>query len=87
MQKWEYRMLVMGPFRSTQFKNPDIRRIVNGINTVFKTEPPEWDKVVELGEEGWEMVGAFTSVWDGSTNDVAFVFKRPINEEYSKRGD
>ena len=77
MQKWEYHMLVSEFFYSSQTRAPDITQITEGTKILFKRAKPMWDKVIELGNEGWELVSVVPSDWDGSTNNLVFFFKRP----------
>lgn len=70
-------MVVTGYFRSSQTKPPDINQLINIKTKIFTDDkPPIWDEINLLGEDGWEMVNAFPSEWDGSTYNVVFMFKR-----------
>ena len=37
----------------------------------------DWDQIISLGADGWEMVNAFPVESGGSLQYLAFVFKRP----------
>ena len=37
----------------------------------------DWDQIMRLGEEGWEMVSSFPIDWTGTTQYLTFIFKRP----------
>jgi len=72
MQKWEYWSIK----QSRNYKD-----LLAGGN------PESWKPEVnlsKLGNEGWELVSAFSlsgiagEVWSGVTNEVVWVFKRPI---------
>lgn len=78
MQKWEYKMILSDNFHSTPMKAPEISQIIEGTKIFMSRDEPIWSKVLELGNEGWELINAFPSSWDGSTHKVAFIFKRPI---------
>jgi len=81
MQKWEY--CVIHGLSGTIMYHPRCDRMTNkGVEYVtdFKSRPKgasEWDAVAQfiaqLGDEGWEMVGA------GTTSDIvhSIYFKRP----------
>lgn len=77
MQKWEYQMLISEPFKSSQMYPPDLAQIFEGTKGLFSRGTPIWNKVLELGNEGWELVSVIPSDWDGSTYKVVFFFKRP----------
>ncbi len=70
MQKWEYRTI-------SQKRDDES----------FLKQSFHWTPVIDLnqlGSEGWELVNAFSAssivgdAWAGLTNEVVWVFKRPI---------
>lgn len=71
-------MFVSESFKSNQTTPPDMKQIIEGTKFVMRRDTPVWGEILKLGQDGWELVNAVPTEWDGSTHNVAFFFKRPI---------
>jgi len=45
-----------------------------------KTGKTQWDDIVELASQGWELVSVTSITNDGSTIGLTHTFKRPIED-------
>jgi hypothetical protein len=43
-----------------------------------KTGKTKWDKLTDLASEGWELVDVTSINFGGTTSDIVYTFKRPI---------
>ena len=84
MQKWEYAMRVAYVGPQGLHKQIGVSAIWTQPIDPSKSKETTWDVIQRMGSEGWELVSTFTvatyrSDSSGATDDVVFMFKRPIN--------
>ena len=73
--KWEYRIAVTGELPGYLEDAPDATALWK---RKYKDGSTDWDTVMRIGDEGWEMVNVFpVARSDGRTTAIVFVFKRP----------
>ena len=48
-----------------------------------KTGKTKWDKLTNLASEGWEPVDVTSITLGGTTSEILYTFKRPIEESIS----
>ena len=73
--KWEYRISVTGEL-------PGYARDIPDATALWKRKyadgSSDWDTIIRIGDEGWEMVNVFPIAGPGGrTTALVFVFKRP----------
>ena len=48
-----------------------------------KTGKTKWDKLTDLAAEGWELVDVTSITLGGTTSEILYTFKRPIEKSIS----
>ena len=76
MQKWDYSFTVS--YSTKKMGSPAMSEIWEKKRK--KGKRTVWDDVVDMGLEGWEMVNAFPTSYDGDTCQIVFIYKRPLED-------
>ena len=76
--KWDYKMIVSEPLYSSPMKGPNITKLIEGSKFFAGKHEPIWNQILEIGDEGWELINVVPTIWDGNTYNIALFFKRPI---------
>ncbi len=43
-----------------------------------KTGKTEWDKIMEIASDGWELIDVTSIAFGGTTSEILYTFKRPV---------
>lgn len=76
MEVWEFNVLVMDIGNASGLiKVPNINEIWGKLGPDGRTH---WDRLQQLGHEGWELVNTFPVAVQGTTFQMVWTFKRRI---------
>lgn len=74
MQKWQYSAIASNN-TGASIAGKTSKGLWRKKNRDGKTD---WDIIREMGQDGWELISATPITFGGTTLEVLFTFKRPI---------
>jgi len=75
-QGWEYSITHSDRLTNTA----GIPQLSSIWRTKYADGSTDWDHIMRMGREGWELVSAFPVEGNGTTLYVAFIFRRPAQD-------
>jgi hypothetical protein len=73
-QGWEYSIT-----HSDRLSTPSgVPQISSIWRTKYADGSTDWDHIMQMGQEGWELVAAFPVTASGTTLYITFIFRRPL---------